>query len=96
MKIIALPKGKGKTTQAIDLANQTGAYLVFRSQDLASHLRKTKNIKRFPMSYEELLKHSSRSFVKNVVIDDADAFIAHVLARTGFYAEGITITVNQE
>lgn len=78
MLTILKAKGAGKTTDCIAEANRTGAYLVVRDQDVAHAVAHLTD--RFPVTYGELLNGGMRgSFVRNIVIDDADALLRYVL-----------------
>lgn len=73
-----IERGKGRTQAMVQLANDTGAYLVVRNHQMAEYCQKL-GCKRFPVTYAELMGTQMRgSFVRNIVIDDADAFLAYI------------------
>lgn len=78
MKIIIGKRQSGRTLQAIQIANNTGAYLVVHSHHQACLVRD--QTQRFPLSYDELLNGKLRgSYVRNIVIDNLEMFFAHLL-----------------
>ena len=93
MKIIGTERGKGKTTEAVKIANDTGAYLVVHNQDEVTRLSTKCN--RFPITYDELLDgHMKGSFVRNIVIDNIEMFIQRICP--GLTIEAITITTTPQ
>ena len=88
MEVIYLKKGQGKTRAAIQIANETGAYLVVQNAHIAQIL--SRFTKRFPITYHALATAGVRgSFVKKIVIDDTDRFLEYV--TRGLEIEAITI-----
>lgn len=78
MNVITGPRGSGKTTEAIKLANEEGAYLAVHTQDRATHLYHSDNhpdIDRFPITYRELYEKKAVRPDLTVVIDDLDIFL---------------------
>lgn len=93
MKIISLPRGKGKTTEAVKIVRETGAYLVVLDQQEAVRIHQENKDIRFPITFDEFLRGQQGNFVKNFVIDNADAFIQHVARSRGAHEiDAITIT----
>jgi len=85
MKIICKARGEGKTTDAVKVAIETGAYLIVRDRRAVEYLSREYPDLRFPITFDEFLRGESvrGSFVKNFVIDDADEFIRYVCAMKG-------------
>ena len=92
MKLMYTGIRMGKTTEAIRLANETGAYLVVRSRDEALRVSKLNpSPNRFPVTFQEILEQRMRgSFVRNIVIDNVDLFIQRIVGD--LLIEGITIS----
>ena len=91
MKTILNGRHKGKTTKAVRRAIKTGAYLVVRSHARAVELSEAHPKLRFPITYSDLLSNKlAGSYVRNIVIDDADDLLRHMLP--GIAIEAITIT----
>ena len=93
MNIITGPRASGKTTKAIELANEKGAYLAVRTKHIANHIYYSDeypDLDRFPITHHELIGNGADgSFVRNVVIDDVDHFIR--VASRGMHIEGLVI-----
>jgi hypothetical protein len=90
---IHLGRRLGKTTKAVDIANETGAYLIVRNRTRAQELGKLTD--RFPITFDELIRNKMRgSYVRKVVIDDFDTLLAGILADLlpGIEVEAITFT----
>lgn len=100
MQHIYLDHGAGKTTKAIELANKTGAYLICISEEEKRRIRE--QCKRNPVSFAELDSYGMRgSFVRNVVVDNFDAWLEmklNILMRDfqGLKIDGITYTESPE
>jgi len=93
MKLISGPRGSGKTTKAIELANEEGAYFVVRSKkraDTVYHSEEYPDLDRFPITYYKLMNHRGGQQVRKVVIDDIDDFVAWVVKEFGVVAGTIT------
>ena len=100
MKAIQLSRQKGKTTEAIKIANETGAYLICLDHDEARRIREECN--RNPVSFSELNTHGMKgSFVRNVVVDNFDVYFERRLTEAlrdvlapldGLRVEAITFT----
>jgi len=89
MEIIVLPRGKGKTTEAIKRANEEGAYLLVH--DLNEARRISSLCVRLPVTFDEFLDGKMRrSWVRKIVIDNADMFIQRVCESIN--VEAITLT----
>ena len=92
MKILRKGRRTGKTTEAIKVANETGAYLVVHSKEEAK--RVSDDTDRFPITYSELLKGKMEgSFVRNIVIDNLEVFLQRALP--GVKIELITTTCEE-
>ena len=83
MQIISRARGGGKTTEAVKIARQAGAYLVVLDQREASRIHAENNDLRFPITFDEFLGGQQHNRIKNFVIDNADAFIEYVARRAG-------------
>lgn len=91
MKFLIKPRRGGKTVDAVKLANETGAYLVVRNQNWAREVDQLYKPNRFPVTYADVLEGRMRgSFVRNIVIDDVDAFIQY--ACMGLIVEACTMS----
>ena len=91
MKIVTRKRNKGKTTFAVKQAIKSGAYLVVRSHAVAVALARKYPTLRFPITYNELLRdHLVGSYVRNIIIDDADDFLRHVCP--GLVIDLVTLT----
>lgn len=77
MKIINKVRGAGKTTEAIKVANETGAYLVVHSDGEAKRI--ADNCNRFPITYQELVNPSGRNYGSKVVIDNINIFLSWLI-----------------
>ncbi len=97
MKVIFNGRGMGKTTKAIKMANETGGYLLVHSYDEAVRLSRLPGDQkplRFPVTYQEFLSGKMRgSFVRNVVIDNAEMFLREVTG--GVSVDAITLTTEE-
>jgi len=92
MKIEIHARRRGKTTKAIELANKTGAYLVVMDRAAIQWIETESHIqpKRLPITFDELLREKLRgSWVRNIVIDDADVLLQHIVGALTI--EGITL-----
>lgn len=92
MKIISGPRASGKTTEAIKLANEEGAYLVVSTRERARAINNEKypDPERFQITYDELLNHRGGQHVRKVVIDNMEDFVQRVVRQ--FAVAGGTIT----
>lgn len=85
---------KDKTTISIKEANKRGAYLVVKDTREASRVHRIAidmgvNIL-FPITFNDILNDKMKgSFVRNIVIDNADMFIKK--ACDGLYVDLITL-----
>lgn len=91
-RLIIRPRGGGKTTEAIRIANETGAYLVVATQKEAARVAHL--CVRFPVTFDELLNRNSThaGFVRNIVIDNAEMLIDRIAAERGLGVDAITVT----
>lgn len=81
----------GKTTKAVKLANETGAYLIVPNKHQAQQVSKEHKLDRYPITIHEFLADKMKgSFVRNVVIDNADMVLEQIF--NGLKIEGITLT----
>lgn len=82
MKITVSKKGTGKTTNLIKRCFEENqkpnnlTYIVCASRQEVEYVAKmAKKLKidiPFPMSFYELLRHSGRGYIRNILIDDFD------------------------
>lgn len=81
----------GKTEEAIKLANKTGAYLLVANRMEANRI--AHRCDRHPVTLDEILDRQMRgSFVKNMVVDNADWILQTFLFHQGIHkVEAITI-----
>lgn len=88
--------GSGKTTEAIKLANETGAYLICINEEEKRRIRE--QCKRNPVSFAEFNSYGMKgSFVRNIVIDNFDVWLELELdkimrAFADLKVDGITYT----
>ena len=80
MKVIYKPKGKGKTTELIKLAHNSGGYIVCLSQDECTRVfHYAKEIGydiKFPISFNEFLnKQYHHCGIREFYIDNVDELI---------------------
>lgn len=99
MKLICKPRRAGKTTEAIIRAAESGAYLIVKNRAEAQRISKQAeemNLKiRFPVTFDELLKGQMQgSFVRNVVIDNADMLLQAICP--GLEIEAITLNSGED
>lgn len=81
----------GKTTNAVNLANSTGAYLVVANSAIAKQIAKEHKPDRYPITIHELLSDKMRgSNIKNIVIDNLDLMLPVIFP--GLKVEAITLT----
>lgn len=100
MKRIKKARRAGKTTDAISLANETGAYLICLNEEEKRRIRD--ECQRNPVSFNELNEYGMRgSFVRNIVIDNFDMYFEQRLSKAikyvltpldGLKIDGITFT----
>lgn len=68
--------------KAVELANKNDAYLVVRNQRIASMLNTKYSIKRFPITFEELISTKMNgSWVRNIVILHPEALLRQFLSN---------------
>lgn len=82
MKITIQEKGTGKTTSLIKRCYEENqkfnnlTYIVCASRKEVEYVAKmARNLNidiPFPMSFDELLQHSGKGFIRNILIDDID------------------------
>ena len=95
MKVIARPRGGGKTHEAILLSAERGAYIVCHSTSecdrIAESARKMGQHIPFPLTAHEFLHHSDgRVFNRQpVIIDNIELFIQNI---TKMPVGAITVT----
>lgn len=95
MKLILKPIQGGKTTEAVKLANETGAYLVVANMHMAAHVAHSFDLDRYPVTFAELIeKQLKGSWVRNVVIDNLDECLKWYLGSLKI--EGVTLTAKAE
>lgn len=78
IKVITGPRQSGKTTEAIKLANEQGAYLAVHTKNRATqvyHSDTYPDLDRFPITYRELCNSEPKPIDRKVVIDDLDMFL---------------------
>lgn len=78
IEVIAGPRQSGKTTEAIKLANEQGAYLAVHNRKRATqvyHADGYPDLDRFPITYRELCNSEPMPRNMKVVIDDLDMFL---------------------
>ena len=94
MEVVVKGRGDGKTERAIEIAKETGAYLIVHDHSEALRIGRENPEIRFPVTYNEFLSGGMRaSYVRNFVIDNADMFIQYVARAHGAETiEAITIT----
>lgn len=80
MKTIKKARRAGKTTEAIALANETGAYLICLNEQEKRRIRE--ECARNPVSFSELNDYGMKgSFVRNVVVDNFDMYFEQRLSQ---------------
>jgi len=90
MDIIVADKGKGKTTEAIKLANDNNAYLVVHNQKESMRIDDHYEMKFMPITYDEFIRSSRRMHPScKFVIDNVEMFVQHL---THLPVIGITLT----
>lgn len=77
MKIIAKPRYIGKTTELIKLSAKTNAYILVANrsrQKMVAELARSMNINiPYPVTVDDYMRTKFRgSFIKHILIDDAD------------------------
>ncbi len=94
MKVIVTIPQAGKTTEAIEIARQTKAYLVVRDRTEAKRIYSKNPDIKFPITFEELLSDKVRGLKsRNIVIDNLDMFIQRVLPLCK--VEAVTLTKDE-
>lgn len=94
MKVVTGARQTGKTTEAIELANEHDAYLVVHTKDRATQVYHGENypdLDRFPITYQEL-RNGHRGRPQRVVIDDLDMFLR---SQFDVPVEGVTMTASE-
>ena len=99
MKIIMRGRRNGKTTELIKMSAENGGYIVCRSHNAASMIKKQSKEMGlkipYPITYAELLRKSYYAKgVKKLYIDDVDELL-RTLTR-GVEVEAITINIQEE
>lgn len=95
MKKIIKPRGKGKTTELIKLSAKTNTYILVANrmrQIAVAKLAHSMNIDiPYPVTVEDYMRtHFRGSFIKNILIDDADAVLQSIFNTV--VIDAITIT----
>ena len=95
MKKIIKPRGKGKTTELIKLSAETNTYILVANkmrQIAVAELARSMNIDiPYPVTVEDYMRtHFRGSFIKNILIDDADAVLQSIFNTV--VIDAITIT----
>lgn len=77
MKLVHGTRTSGKTTRAVEIANEENAYLVVPTKHEATRVYHNYDLDRFPITYGEVLhgKHEGQH-PQQVVIDNIEMFIA--------------------
>ncbi len=89
-RLIHRARRGGKTTEAVKLAIQTGAYLIVPNRNEALRLSKEFPELRFPITWNEFLQSRMQgSFVRKVVIDNLDQCIQQMFP---FTIEAVTMS----
>jgi len=97
MRIINTARGMGKTTKAVEHAIKNDLYLIVADRKRAQELFCKYSDKglRMPVTFEEFLRTKMRgSFIKKIIIDDADSFVERVCEDC--FVEMITLTDTNE
>jgi hypothetical protein len=86
MRVICKPRRAGKTTDLIKMAAQSQAYIVVmhrrEAQRIAEQAEEMGLDIRFPVTFEELLQTKMvGSFVRNIIIDNADILLERLLGN---------------
>lgn len=90
MKIIIGDRNSRKTTKAIELANQTGAYLVVATRSDAYRCEEMGAL-RSPLTMAEYLAgHMKGPFTRKVVFDDVERCLSMI--NPNIQIEGLSIT----
>jgi hypothetical protein len=99
MKKIIKPRRAGKSTELIRMSEESGAYIIVSSRARANFLfqlaHETGHKIPFPVTYREYEQSRFRgSFVRHVLIDDADDLLEHLFREVTI--DAITMTEDQE
>lgn len=99
MKIISKGRRSGKTTELIRMCAERGGYIVCRSHNAASMIKKQSKEMGlkipYPMTYAELLHKSYYAQgVQKLYIDDVDELLRTI--TRGVEVEAITINIQEE
>lgn len=97
MKKIVKPRASGKTTELIRLSEATGAYIIVSNQKRAHDLFVFAESLGYKIPYPVPFEHCRRtkgSFVKNILIDDADDLLS--ILFPGMIIDAITMTESEE
>jgi len=84
MEVISGPRGSGKTTELIRVANENEATLVCHTKERCKHVYYSDmypDLEIEPISYDELVGDSLRGEHKAVVLDDVDMFLRYTLEK---------------
>ena len=97
MKKIVKSRASGKTTELIRLSEATGAYIIVSNQKRAHDLfvfAESLGYKiPYPVPFEQC-RRTKGSFVKNILIDDADGLLQSLFP--GMTIDVITMTESEE
>ena len=95
MKKIFKPRGKGKTTELIKLSAKTNTYILVankkRQKEVARLAESMGMIIPYPVTLEDYMRTQFRgSFIKHILIDDADDILQNIFNTV--VIDAITIT----
>jgi hypothetical protein len=98
MKIIAAPRGAGKTTELVKISANTGDYIVVKDRKMALYtmdIAKKANVWiPFPITYDEFLNHRWGNTVKGFLIDDLETLMTQVLNMVNPPINAVAITAD--
>jgi len=98
MKVIAKPRGGGKTTELLRIANDHFYYIVCHTRDRCYQLADIAKDRGydipFPFTYAEYLDSGFyRKGIKGLAIDDLDLFVAYMSRDL---VKAVTISTNDD
>lgn len=99
MKKIIKKRGEGKTTELIKISHDTNTYILVGDRNRQSEVARMAHEMGlhipYPVTIEDYLKtHFRGSFIKNILIDDADYVLSHIFYTVTI--DAITMTEGEE
>ncbi|AGF91228.1 hypothetical protein HAPG_00042 [Halorubrum phage GNf2] len=95
MEVISGPRGSGKTTELIRVANENNARLVCHTKERCKQVVESDmypELDKRPISYNDVINGKIRGTQDSIVIDDMEFFINHFVSTE---INGFAITADE-